>query len=136
MSTHNPPDVPQALPPAVRARLQAGQRQVTGAGNERVVWHAWGAPEGAPPVVVLHGGSGSWTHWVKNIVPLLDAGRWVLAADMPGFGDSDPPATGKDAAAMAAPLAAGLRAGAGRGGRPGRLFAGPAGVGATAGGAP
>ncbi|MBS0403742.1 MAG: alpha/beta fold hydrolase, partial [Proteobacteria bacterium] len=110
MSTHNPPDVPQALPPDVRARLLAGQRQVTGAGSERVVWHAWGTPDGAPPVVLLHGGSGSWTHWVKNIVPLLDAGRWVLAADLPGFGDSDPPATGNDADAMAGPLAAGLHA--------------------------
>ncbi len=29
------PDVPQALPPVVRARLQAGQRRVTGAGDER-----------------------------------------------------------------------------------------------------
>ena len=104
------PDVPQALPPVVRARLQAGQRRVTGAGDERVVWHAWGVPDGAPPVVLLLGGSGSWTHWVKNIVPLLDAGRWVMAADMPGFGDSDPPAVGSDADAMAGPLAAGLRA--------------------------
>ncbi|MBS0415887.1 MAG: alpha/beta fold hydrolase [Proteobacteria bacterium] len=110
MSISKPIDVPQALPPAVRARLLAGQRRVTGAGNERVVWHAWGKPEGTPPVVLLHGGSGSWTHWVKNIVPLLDAGRRVLAADLPGFGDSDPPATGNDADAMAGPLAAGLRA--------------------------
>ena len=110
VSTQKLPDVPRHVPPAVRARLLAGQRRVTGAGNEHVVWHAWGTPDGAPPVVLLHGGSGSWTHWVKNIVPLLDAGRWVLAADLPGFGDSDPPATGNDADAMAGPLAAGLHA--------------------------
>jgi len=103
------PEVPQALSPVVRARLRAGRRQVTGAGNERVVWHAWGAPDGTPPAVLLHGGSGSWTHWVKNIVPLLDAGRWVLAADLPGFGDSDAPLDGSDPDAMAGPLAAGLR---------------------------
>ena len=83
------PEVPQALDPAVRARLRAaGERWVTGAASERVVWHAWRAARSdAPPVLLLHGGSGSWTHWVKNIVPLLDAGRWVLAADLPGFGD-------------------------------------------------
>jgi pimeloyl-ACP methyl ester carboxylesterase len=101
-----------------------------------VVWHAWGVPDGAPPVVLLHGGSGSWTHWVKNIVPLLDAGRWVLAADMPGFGDSDPPAVGSDADAMAGPLAAGCARWCRGGGRLGRLLAGRAGVRAPAGGTP
>ena len=111
MSQATCPDVPQALDSAVRARLRAaGERRITGAENERVVWHAWGAARSdAPPVVLLHGGSGSWTHWVINIVPLLDAGRWVLAADLPGFGESDIPAAGTDADAMAAPLAAGLR---------------------------
>ena len=110
MSTHNPVDVPQHLPSPARARLLAGRRSETGTGNERVTWHTWGVPDGTPPVVLLHGGSGSWTHWVRNIVPLLDAGRWVLAPDMPGFGDSDPPADGNDADAIAGPLAAGLRA--------------------------
>ena len=105
------PEVPQALEPALRARLQAGERHVTGRAHERVVWHAWGAARaGVPPVVLLHGGSGSWTHWVKNIAPLLDAGRQVLTADLPGFGDSDPPARGSDPDAMAGPLAAGLHA--------------------------
>lgn len=103
------PDVPQALAPALRARLLTGRRRVTGPARGCVVWHDWGAPHAdAPPAVLLHGGSGSWTHWVKNIAPLLDAGRRVLAADMPGFGASDPPADGQDADAMAAPLAAGL----------------------------
>ena len=62
------------------------------------------------PLVLFHGGSGSWTHWIKNILPLVDAGRWVLAADLPGFGESTPPPGGTDADAMVAPLAAGLRA--------------------------
>jgi 2-hydroxy-6-oxonona-2,4-dienedioate hydrolase len=101
--------VPSLLPLAVRERLGRGRRLDTGHG---VAWHAW-APEreaipGAPPVVLLHGGSGSWTHWVLNIVPLLDAGRRVLAADLPGFGDSAPLAQGHDADAMLAPLAASL----------------------------
>ena len=59
-------------------------------------------------MVLFHGGSGSWTHWVTSILPLVDAGRWVLAPDLPGFGDSDPPVDGTDADAMLAPLKAGL----------------------------
>jgi pimeloyl-ACP methyl ester carboxylesterase len=61
-------------------------------------------------VLLLHGGSGSWTHWVKNIVPLLDAGRRVLAVDLPGQGASDLPAGAADADTLVEPLAASLRA--------------------------
>ena len=100
------------LPLAERAQLARGRRLTTGEAGHQIVWHAWqpeaAAPDG-PPVVLFHGGSGSWTHWVKNILPLLDAGRRVLAVDLPGFGDSDPPAGGADADAMVEPLAAGLR---------------------------
>jgi pimeloyl-ACP methyl ester carboxylesterase len=59
-------------------------------------------------VVLFHGGSGSWTHWLRNIEPLVAAGRRVLAVDLPGFGDSDPPPSGGDADALVAPLAEGL----------------------------
>ena len=79
-----------------------------------MVWHVW-RPDPAqtlaehPPVVLLHGGSGSWTHWLRNIEPLVRAGREVYAADLPGFGDSAPPATGTDADALPAPVEAGLQ---------------------------
>ena len=103
-------DVPDLLAPADRARLQQAQRGHTPAGPGRIVWHAWGERRaGVAPLVLFHGGSGSWTHWVRNILPLVDAGRWVLAVDLPGFGDSDPPPGGTDADAMLEPLAAGLR---------------------------
>ena len=107
-------EVPSLLPLAVRARLAQARRLTTPCGDGHIVWHAW-EPEGArragvAPLVLFHGGSGSWTHWVKNILPLVDAGRWVLAADLPGFGESTPPPGGTDADAMVAPLAAGLRA--------------------------
>ncbi|MBS7350814.1 MAG: alpha/beta hydrolase [Comamonas sp.] len=42
------------------------------------------------PVLLLHGGSGSWTHWVANLADLTAAGHAVWAVDMPGFGGSDP----------------------------------------------
>lgn len=70
--------------------------------------HAEVAGATATPLVLLHGGSGSWTHWVRNIVPLLDAGRQVWAVDLPGFGASDPP-PGGDADAMIGPLAHSLQ---------------------------
>lgn len=103
-------DVPVLLPLHERTRLAQGQRMVTPCGAGELVWHAWGERRpGMAPLVLFHGGSGSWSHWVKNILPLVDAGHWVLAADLPGFGDSAPPSGGADADAMIEPLADGLR---------------------------
>jgi pimeloyl-ACP methyl ester carboxylesterase len=48
-------------------------------------WREFGA--GAPPVL-LHGGHGSWMHWIRNIEVLSDSHR-VLVPDLPGYGDSD-----------------------------------------------
>lgn len=105
--------VPTFLPLTERARLAQARRLTTPCGAGELVWHVW-EPEGdartdVPPLVLLHGGSGSWTHWVKNILPLVDAGRSVYAVDLPGFGESDPPPGGSDADVMVEPLAAGLR---------------------------
>ena len=69
----------------------------------RMIWHAWGS-DTAPTILLLHGGSGSWTHWIRNIQPLVAEGYRVLAVDLPGFGDSDPPANGGDADALVEPL--------------------------------
>jgi pimeloyl-ACP methyl ester carboxylesterase len=67
------------------------------------VWHVWRpsrAERQKKPCVLLHGGSGSWTHWVNNVLVLSqDREIWVL--DMPGFGDSDLPADVKDADTLA-----------------------------------
>lgn len=101
---------PRLLAPAERQRLARGRRLTTPTAFGTLVWHAWGeARAHEPPVVLLHGGSGSWTHWVHNILPLVDRGRCVLAADLPGFGASDAPPARSDADAMVAPLATGLR---------------------------
>ena len=77
-----------------------------------MVWHVW-QPESHgktyPPVVLLHGGSGSWTHWLRNIDALVASGRSVYAADLPGFGDSAAPARGTDADALTEPVERGLQ---------------------------
>jgi pimeloyl-ACP methyl ester carboxylesterase len=39
------------------------------------------------PLVLIHGGFGSWKHWQANIVPLA-ARHTVFALDLPGFGAS------------------------------------------------
>ena len=58
------------------------------------VWHVWN--EGASEkLVLLHGGSGSWTHWIHNI-KALSQHREVWALDIPGFGDSDLPPNAVD----------------------------------------
>ena len=48
------------------------------------------------PLVLLHGGSGSWTHWLRNVEHLSQF-RSVWALDIPGFGDSSLPAGVSDA---------------------------------------
>jgi pimeloyl-ACP methyl ester carboxylesterase len=76
-----------------------------------LVWHIWGeqgADPALPPLLLLHGGSGSWTHWLRNVLPLAATGRRVLVPDLPGFGDSALPPSGADADAMPAPLEQGL----------------------------
>ena len=58
-------------------------RTPCGAGH--MVWRRWG--EGSP-LVLLHGGTGSWRHWAGNIAE-LSKHHQVFAADAPGLGDSD-----------------------------------------------
>lgn len=39
------------------------------------------------PLVLMHGGAGSWLHWVRNVDALAAAFR-VVAIDQPSYGDS------------------------------------------------
>ncbi len=54
----------------------------------KIVWREWGS---GSPLVLLHGGSGSWNHWVKNIAFLVKHGKRVIIPDLPGFGESGIP---------------------------------------------
>ena len=56
-----------------------------GAPGAVVSWRRYGAGE---PLVLLHGGHGSWLHWVRNIERLA-ASHEVWVPDLPGFGLSD-----------------------------------------------
>ena len=71
-------------PSALLARLDgAATRHQTPTGAGNMVWRSWGS---GPVLVLLHGGSGSWRHWVRNI-EYFARDRRVLAPDLPGLGD-------------------------------------------------
>jgi pimeloyl-ACP methyl ester carboxylesterase len=70
------------------ARLDAqSQRHELGTASGQVVWRRFGD---GPPLVLLHGGHGSWLHWARNI-PAWAQRCSVLVPDMPGYGDSATP---------------------------------------------
>ncbi len=71
------------------ARQSKAVRLPMGNGG-RMMWHIWGEGSGKPTLLLFHGGSGSWIHWIRNVVPLSQH-YTVYAADLPGLGDSDPP---------------------------------------------
>jgi len=77
-----------ADPAAVVDALARTARKVrTPCGDGAMVWRVWGAGE---PLVLFHGGSGSWTHWIRNI-PELSRHYELWLADIPGLGDSAMP---------------------------------------------
>jgi pimeloyl-ACP methyl ester carboxylesterase len=80
----------------VDALQRSAERAETACSNGTVVWRRWG-PRAGKPVLLLHGGSGSWTHWLRNIEPLARAGHAVWVPDLPGFGESAAPPDGHDA---------------------------------------
>jgi len=87
------PDSPKRInkvspddPAAQVARLAASAKRIeTPCGEGSLAWHVWGD---GPALVLLHGGFGSWTHWLRNIPVLVASHRRVICADLPGLGDS------------------------------------------------
>ena len=53
--------------------------------TDGVAWRSFGT---GMPLILLHGGAGSWHHWVKNVDPLARSFQ-VIAIDQPSYGDSD-----------------------------------------------
>ncbi len=70
----------------------AEHRSVPFGENRSMHWRIYGRGE---PLVLVHGGHGSWLHWVRNIEQ-LSRHRRLLVPDLPGFGDSDDPPEGSD----------------------------------------
>jgi pimeloyl-ACP methyl ester carboxylesterase len=98
----------------ILARLEAeALRAETPNGEGRLVWHEWGSGK---PLVLLHGGAGSWRHWVRNI-PVLARHRRVVVPDIPGLGESDLPPPGTDLWGIAGIIAGGIAARLGPGTR-------------------
>ena len=78
----------------------------TPCGDGTMVWRIWGA---GPPLVLFHGGYGSWTHWIRNVLPLSRAFS-VIAPDLPGLGASATPPEPHTAEGLARILVDGLDA--------------------------
>ncbi len=75
--------------------------------GEQQVWHVWN-PGASERVLLLHGGSGSWTHWLKNI-RMLSQNREVWALDLPGFGESGLPPKAIDVDDLVLPVMEGMK---------------------------
>ncbi|MBV1797904.1 alpha/beta fold hydrolase [Siccirubricoccus sp. G192] len=92
-------------PEALLARLDAAARRMeTPCGDGLMVWRSWGEGE---PLVLFHGGSGSWRHWIRNIEPLARHRR-VVCPDLPGLGESAMPPPAETPAPIATLVRQGL----------------------------
>jgi len=98
------------------AAADARARHVrTGAAGAQVVWRLFGS---GTPLVLLHGGFGSWLHWLP-VVEELEGAFHLAIPDMPGFMESDPVPADATPGLLADRLAGGLD----------ELFAPPAAIG-------
>lgn len=97
----------QPAPRAVIERIEtaATRFEVACGPLQRVVWRQWGQGR---PLVLVHGGAGSWMHWIRNI-EVLARDRRLLVPDLPGFGESDLPGGRVDADTIAPILGQCLR---------------------------
>lgn len=93
-----------ALVDGVAAEAERVETPIGSGADGALVWRQWGAGR---PLVLLHGGYGSWTHWIRNI-PVLARRFRVIAPDLPGLGDSATPPEPWTAEGLAAIVVSGL----------------------------
>lgn len=74
------------LPQWITDLKARAEKHVSTKDGVQMTWRVWGEGE---PLLLLHGGSGSWMHWARNIGPLTERYR-VIVPDLPGYGESDP----------------------------------------------
>jgi 2-hydroxy-6-oxonona-2,4-dienedioate hydrolase len=96
--------ISEATAALVEGIAREAERRETPCGDGTMVWRLWGS---GPPLVLLHGGYGSWTHWIRN-VPALARQFRVVAPDLPGLGESATPPEPWTAEGLAAIVVAGL----------------------------
>ena len=82
MQDDTPPPVPADPAATVDAVARTARKFQTPCGDGTMVWRVWGSGE---PLILFHGGSGSWTHWIRNI-PELSRHYELWVADIPGLG--------------------------------------------------
>jgi pimeloyl-ACP methyl ester carboxylesterase len=84
MITHTP--TPKDI---INQIANSAQRLKTSFDGGNMVWHCWRSEhQSISTIILLHGGFGSWTHWAR-VIPELKKHSTVMAADLPGLGDSD-----------------------------------------------
>ena len=88
----------------VKGVAAEARRVETPCGDGHMVWHMWGD---GPPLALLHGGYGSWTHWIRNVIPLSRTFT-VAAPDLPGLGESTTPPEPHTAEGLASIVVEGL----------------------------
>jgi len=75
---------PDGASQAIADLDKSARRVVIDTAEGFATWREWGS---GPVLVLLHGGAGSWKHFFRQIEFFARDHR-VIAADMPGFGDS------------------------------------------------
>src|SRR4051794_8613223 len=90
-----------------RASTRCTTPLVTPNGDGHIVWRCWGPKGQSAPLVLLHGGTGSWMHWIRN-VEALSHEMMVIVPDLPGSGESSSPQLPFSAESIAAMLLQGL----------------------------
>jgi pimeloyl-ACP methyl ester carboxylesterase len=93
-------------PALIETLENTATRRTTPVGDGDLVWRIWGNGE---PLLLLHGGTGSWMHWMRNVEDLA-RDYMLLVPDIPGSGESASPKLPTDVEKVAAALLAGIDA--------------------------